>query len=70
MNLEEIINECVNLSESGDFHLERNSIDETWGASVDCFKGEEYISGKTPSEALEKLLIYLKNKQKATLQSD
>lgn len=55
-NLSELIEACVGLSETGDFHLERNE-DGTWGASVDCFKGDDYIDGKTPSESVARLWL-------------
>lgn len=64
--LDQLINECVKLSETGDFHLERTQLSKettgTWGASVDCFKDEHPIVGKTPIEAVERLLASLQEK--------
>lgn len=61
--LSELIDACVELSETGDFHLERNAIDKetfaSWGASVDCFKGNEYISGKTLEKTVANLWLEL-----------
>ena len=64
--LEELIEECVKLSETGDFHLERNSFEgqfQNWGASVDCFKNEPYFDGKTPEEAIANLWLALQDKK-------
>lgn len=63
--LSELIEACVKLSATGDFHLEHNSVSKRhsagWGASVDCFKGNEYIDGKTPEEAIARLWLSLHN---------
>jgi hypothetical protein len=57
--LEELIEACVKLSQTRDFHLERNGLGDDWGASVDCFAENEYISGKTPIEAVARLWLAL-----------
>lgn len=56
--LDGLIDECVKLSETNDFHLELND-DGSWGASVDCFKNSPYIDGKTPKEAVANLWLEL-----------
>lgn len=57
--LEELITECVKLSVQGDFHLEKNPEVELWGASIDCFKDDPYINGKTAIEAVANLYLHL-----------
>jgi light-regulated signal transduction histidine kinase (bacteriophytochrome) len=60
MNLSTLVRLAIDHSETGDFHLEHNpeliGTDGAWGASVDCFKEQDYICGKTPEEAVKKLL--------------
>lgn len=58
-SLEELITECVKLSVQGDFHLEKNPEVELWGASIDCFKDDPYINGKTAIEAVANLYLHL-----------
>lgn len=66
--LSELIKACVALSTEGDFHLEKNPEDSRgkknggWGASVDCFKNDDYIHGSTPEEAVAELWLALNTK--------
>lgn len=58
--LSELIEACLVFSEekNGDFHLEKNE-KSSWGASIDCFKNDPYIFGKTPEEAVARLWLSL-----------
>lgn len=56
--LKQLIDECVKLSKHGDFHLEH--LYKEWGASTCWMKDGKWFEGKTPEEAVSKLLKYLK----------
>ena len=56
--LSELMTACIEIAETKDFHLELNG-DDSWGATVDCFKEKSYISGSTPEIAVANLYLEL-----------
>ena len=58
----ELILLLTKASETGDFHLERNADDGTYGVLIDCFKDDDYIYSDTPENALCLMAITLHDK--------